>query len=229
MELVWKDDNELFKLMKKYLYTAVVGDIMDQMGFYRQFLPPQIAPVNSEMILAGRAMTVLEMDACAQVNGHNQALNQPFGLMLAALDDLKENEVYICSGSSMPYALVGEIMASRAKYLGAAGFVVNGYIRDTRGILNLDFPVFAFGRYSQDQAPRGRVIDYRVPINIENVHINPGDIVFGDMDGVLILPQEIEREVLIRAYTKATGEKTVLNAINSGMSASNAFEKYGIM
>lgn len=84
--------------------------------------------------------------------------------MLDALDDLKEDEVYVCSGSSDTYALVGELMATRAKHLKAAGFAVNGFIRDTWGILNLEIPTFSYGSYAQDQAPRGKVLDYRVPI-----------------------------------------------------------------
>lgn len=86
--------------------------------------------------------------------------------MLEALDDLKKDEIYICSGASPSYALVGELMCTRMQILGAAGCVVNGFHRDTRGILDLDFPCFSYGRYAQDQAPRGKVLDYRVPIEM---------------------------------------------------------------
>ena len=149
--------------------------------------------------------------------------------MLDALDDLKEDEVYVCSGSSDTYALVGELMATRAKQLKAAGFAVNGFIRDTLGILDLEIPTFSYGSYAQDQAPRGKVLDYRVPILVGQVRVNPGDIIFGDIDGVLAIPQAREKEIIQRAYEKATGEKTVGEAIKAGMSAKAAFEKYGIM
>ena len=149
--------------------------------------------------------------------------------MLEALDDLKEDEIYICTGSSPSYALWGELMATRAQQLGATGAVVNGYSRDTKGILALNFPSFSYGRYAQDQAPRGKVIDYRVPLEMEGVRINPGDIVVGDMDGVCVVPQEIEQEVLKKAIEKARGEKVVHKAILEGMSAKAAFDKYGIM
>ena len=223
----WKNDKELFALMKTYLYTAVVGDIMDEIGLQNQFLPQRIRPLKENMILAGRAMTVLESDLVSDGCGtHNPALGSSFGLMLDALDDLKEDEVYVCSGS---YALVGELMATRAKHLKAAGFAVNGFIRDTWGILNLEIPTFSYGSYAQDQAPRGKVLDYRVPILVGQVRVNPGDIIFGDIDGVLVIPQAQESEIIQRAYEKATGEKTVGEAIKSGMSAKAAFEKYGIM
>jgi len=156
-------------------------------------------------------------------------MQKPFGLMLEALDDLKENEVYICTGTSPTYALVGELMCTRMQILGTAGAVVNGFHRDTKGILALGFPCFSYGRYAQDQAPRGKVIDYRVPIEIEGVRVNPGDIVFGDLDGTLVIPRDIEKEVIERAYQKATGEKTVAEAIRGGMSAKASFEKHGIM
>ena len=228
--ITWKDDNELFAMMKKELYSAVIGDILDKMNYHHQFLPQRIQPMREEMIVAGRAMTVLEADAFEELSdGQNPIMKKNFGLMLEALDDLKENEVYICSGSSPSYALVGELMCTRMKILKAAGAVVNGFHRDTRGILELNFPCFSYGRYAQAQGPRGKVIDYRVPIEMDGVRINPGDIIFGDLDGVLVIPKEVETEVIQKAYEKATGEKMVAEAIRGGMSTVESFAKHGIM
>ena len=154
----WENDDELFKLIRNELFTAVIGDILDKLGYLHQFLPPTLHPLNDKMVMAGRAMTVLEADI-DQISDGN-LLKKPFGLMLEALDDLKKNEVYICSGASPTYALWGELMATRAKLLGAAGAVVDGYSRDTPGILALDFPCFSYGSYAQDQEPRGKVVDY---------------------------------------------------------------------
>ena len=147
----WKDDKALFALIKEELYTAVVGDIMDKMGYTRQFLPPRIRPLRDDMLVAGRAMTVLEADVldAGKEKGVNPVLKRSFGLMLEALDDLKEDEVYVCSGSSPAYALWGELMSARAIQCKAAGAVVNGYSRDTKGILALDFPCFSYGPYAQ--------------------------------------------------------------------------------
>jgi regulator of RNase E activity RraA len=224
----WKNDTKLFDLMRTELYTAVVSDVMDKMGYFYQFLPPQIQPLRDDMVVAGRAMTVLESDTIPELKTGEEARN-PFGMMLEALDDLKENEVYICAGASPSYALWGELMSTRAQILGSSGAVVNGYSRDTKGILELNFPTFSYGRYAQDQAPRGKVIGYRCPLQIGEVKINDGDIVFGDMDGVVIVPKSIEREVIVAALEKACGEKTVAVAIKSGMSAKASWDKYGIM
>ncbi len=226
----WENDKELFQAMRKVLYSAVIGDILDKMHYYHQFLPWKIQPIDPGMVIAGRAMTVLEADAFEEIsNAHNPVMNRPFGLMLEAIDDIKEDEVYICAGASPAYALVGELMCTRMQTLGAAGAVVNGFHRDTKGIEELGFPCFSYGRYAQDQAPRGKVIDYRVPIEIEGVRIEPGAIIFGDMDGVVVIPKSIESEVIHRAYEKAVGEKTVGEAIKKGMPAVEAFAKYGIM
>lgn len=228
--ITWKDDNELFAMMKKELYSAVIGDILDKMNYRHQFLPQRIQPMREEMVVAGRAMPVLEADAFEELSdGQNPIMKKNFGLMLEALDDLKENEVYICSGSSPSYALVGELMCTRMKILKAAGAVVNGFHRDTRGILELNFPCFSYGRYAQDQGPERKVIDYRVPIEMDGVRINPGDIIFGDLDGVLVIPKEVETEVIQKAYEKATGEKMVAEAIRGGMSTVESFAKHGIM
>lgn len=226
---IWHNESEMLHVMKTELYSSVIGDILDQIGYVHQFLPSRIQPLREHMVVAGRAMTVLEADVCAGEGGRNPVLQRNFGLMLEALDDLKKDEIYICSGSSPSYALVGELMCTRMKILGAAGCVVNGFHRDTRGILELDFPCFSYGRYAQDQAPRGKVLDYRVPIEMDDVRILPGDLIFGDLDGVLVIPRAVEQEVLERAYEKATGEKTVAQAIRSGMSAVESFRVHGIM
>ena len=228
---LWQSDDELFQLARRELFTAVVGDVMDKLGLRRQFLSPRIQPLRDDMIVLGRAMPALEADVHAEniTDSANPLMKKSFGLMLEALDDLKPNEVYVCTGSSPTYALWGELMSTRAMRLGAAGAVVDGYSRDTRGILALNFPTFSYGRYAQDQGPRGKVIDYRCPIEINGARIEPGDILFGDLDGVCVIPRRAEREVFTAALEKSRGEKRVAKAIREGMSAVEAFNTFGIM
>lgn len=227
----WSDERDIFNRCRNGLNSAVIGDVMDIMGYLHQFLPPQTQPIRDDMVVVGRAMPVLEADDCGGENSdrQNSFIGQPFGLMLKALDDLKQGEVYICSGASPKYALWGELMSTCAVNRGAAGAVVMGYHRDTRGILDLNFPTFSFGRYARDQRPRGKVIDFRCSIEIDSVTINPGDIVFGDLDGVCIIPRAIEKDVIQAAFEKATGEKQVFEAIKGGMGAQASWDKFGIM
>jgi len=227
----WNTDDELFELCRKELFSAVIGDVMDVMGHTHQFLPPKIQPLRDDMVIAGRAMPVLEADddGGEGPGRANEMLNQPFGLMLRALDELQKNEVYVCTGSSPDYALWGELMSTCAMNRGAVGAVVDGYSRDTRGILNLNFPTFSHGRYAQDQRPRGKVIDLRCTIKMGAVQIDPGDIVFGDLDGVCVIPKAIEKEVIEAAWEKAHGEKRVFEAIKGGMGAQASWDKFGIM
>ena len=228
---LWQSDQELFQLARRELFTAVVGDVMDKLRLRRQFLSPQIQPLRENMIVLGRAMPVLEADVFAEnVEGSaNPLMKKSFGLMLEALDGLKPNEVYICTGAAPTYALWGELMSTRAMKLGAAGAVVDGYSRDTNGILALNFPTFSHGRYAQDQGPRGKVIDFRVPIETNGVRVSSGDIIFGDLDGVCVIPRAAEQDVFTAALEKARGEKLVAKAIREGMSAVDAFRKFGIM
>lgn len=231
MAETWNNDEELFSLARSELFSAVIGDVMDKAGLRRQFLPPRIHPLRDDMVVVGRAMPVLEADVFEErsSSGANAMMVKPFGLMFEALDDLAPGEVYICAGGTPGYALWGELMTTRAVRLGAAGAVVNGYSRDTKGVLRLDFPVFSHGRYAQDQGPRGKVVDFRTTIEIDGVRIRPGDIVFGDLDGVCVVPRESEAEVIHAALEKARGEKRVQRAIEEGMSTVEAFAKYGIM
>jgi len=221
------NDSELFTQAKKELFTALVGDVMDKMGLFQQFLPQHLKPLDPKMVVIGRAMTVLEEDLPKATP--NELLEKPFGIMFEALDQLRENEVYICSGSSPTYALWGGLMSTRAMKLGASGAILNGMSRDTNEILRLNFPTFSLGTYAVDQGPRGRVVDYRTTIDFGGVTIRPGDIIFGDRDGVAVIPVESEKEVFDQAFEKARGEKLVLKALQNGMSTVEAFDTYGIM
>lgn len=228
---LWKTDDELFALIQRELFTCVVGDVMDKIDLQHQFLPPQIQPIRRDMVVIGRAMPVLSVDVFAErtSGSANPLMNKSFGLMLEALDDLRRNEVYVNTGSSPRNALWGELMSTRARKLGSRGAVLNGYVRDTKTILEMGFPTFGFGSYGQDSAPRYKVVDFRVPVEIGSVRVRPGDILFGDSDGVLVVPADAEAEVFTRALEKARGEKLVRKAIEEGSSAVEAFAKYGVM
>jgi len=227
----WESDDELYALARQELFPAVVGDVMDTMGLHRQFLPPQIRALHPEMVVIGRAMPVLEADVFAvSIEGTTNPLTaQPFGLMFRALDDLRAGEIYVATGSSPRYALWGELMSTRAMRLGAGGAVLDGYSRDTSGVLRLGFPTFSYGGYAQDQGARGKVIDFRVPLEIGSVRIEPGDILFGDRDGVCAVPQAAADEAFRLALEKVQGENYVRAAIEAGMSTTDAFAKFGIM
>ena len=218
----WKSDNELFALCARELYTPVVGDILDDLGFTRQFLPQPIQPLREEMRLAGRAMPVVMIDVFGKQK-------QPFGRLTEALDQLQPGEIYLASGGDMRCAYWGEILTATAKKRGAAGAVINGFHRDTPKVLEQNWPVFSRGRFAQDSGVRTQVMDYRCPIEIGQVSVEPGDLVFGDLDGVVIVPKKVEAEVIERALGKARGEKLVRKDIEACLSSTAAFKKYGIL
>ena len=205
---LWQSDEELFTIAKRELFTSVVGDVMDKLKLYHQFLPAQIRALDQSYVLIGRAMPVLSGDVFEErVTGTaNKLMEKPFGLMLEALDDLKRNEVYVNTGSSPRNALWGELMTTRARILGAAGAVVNGFTRDTRAVLKMNFPVFAFGSFGQDSAPRYKVHDFRVPVEIGQARIEPGDILFGAIDGVCVI-QRAPRPISSRLLSKRPAER----------------------
>jgi len=218
----WSSDEQLFALIKKELYTPVVGDILDAKGFYHQFLPQPIQPMKEDMVVVGRAMPALMID----VFGEQE---KPFGELTAALDQLQPGEVYIAAGGTMRCAYWGEILTATARKRGAVGAIIDGFHRDTKMVLEQNWPVFSRGRYAQDSGVRTQVVNYRCPIEIGGVWIHPGDLVFADLDGVLIVPKKVEHEVIQRALEKVRGEKLVRKEIENGMSSTEAFKKYGIL
>lgn len=215
-------DEALFQQMKEHLYTPVVGDILDGMGYVHQFLPPEIRPLREGMKLAGRAMTVLMID----VFGPQE---KPFGLLTQALDQLQPGEIYLATGGTGRCAYWGELLTATARVRGAVGAVLDGYHRDTPQVLAQSWPVFSRGCWAQDSSVRTQVVDFRCPIEIGQVTIRSGDLLFGDVDGVVVIPQQVAGEVVSLALEKAAGEKKVRSAIEGGMSATEAFRVFGIL
>jgi regulator of RNase E activity RraA len=199
-----------------------VGDVLDDLGFVHQFLPQEIQPLREEMKVCGRAMPVLMID----VYGKQK---QPFGKLTEALDQLQAGEIYLASGGEMRCAYWGEILTATAKKRGAVGAVINGFHRDTPKVLEQGWPVFSRGRFAQDSGVRTQVVDYRCAIEVGQAKVSPGDLIFGDLDGVLVIPKEVETQAIARALEKARGEKLVRKEIEAGMSSTDAFRKYGIL
>lgn len=222
-------DNELFPLIRERLFTAVIGDVMDSVGLTQQFLPPEIRPLDPASVMVGRAMPVLAVDVTAE-DAANAGSGEPFGIMFRALDDLRPGEVYVCAGASPRYALWGGLMSTRAMRLGASGAVMEGYHRDTREILRLGFPCFSNGAYAQDQRNRGRAVDFRCRIVFANsTKVAPGDIVVGDIDGVVIVPEDRVEEVMALALAKVAGEDDVRRMILEGARTEEIFARTGVM
>lgn len=224
------NDEALFRQIRDELFVAAVGDVLDTLGYQHQFLPAGIAPLEKSMRLVGRAMPVLEADVINDgARSAGPLSGKPFGLMLEALDDLKPGEIYIATGASLRYALWGGLMSTRAQHLKAAGAILDGYVRDAGEIERLGFDVFCRGTYAQDQGVRGQVIDYRCTIEIDGVRIAPGDLLFGDREGVLVIPRAVEAEAVAKALDKVRTENKVADAIRGGMSACEALATFGVM
>lgn len=215
-------DADLFTLLRDRLFTAVVGDILDREGRVRQFLPQPIKPLDPANRVIGRAMPVRIQD----VSGPQP---RPFGRLTDALDDLQPGEVYLATGGSMNCAAWGEIMTATARTRGGAGAVIDGFHRDTPRVLDQRWPVFSRGSFSQDAGVRSIVADFRCAIEIGGVAIEPGDLVFGDIDGVVIIPRAIEQRVIDLAIEKVSGEKVVRSEIEAGSTSTAVFNRYGIL
>lgn len=215
-------EQELFNLMKEKLYTPVIGDILDAKGYTHQFLPQNIRPIRDDMKIAGKAMTVLMIDVFEEQK-------KPFGRLCECLDQIQPNEIYIAAGGTKRCAYWGEILTATAKARGGSGAIVDGWHRDTPQVLEQNWPVFSTGCYAQDSGVRTQVVDYRCQIEIGQVIIREGDYIFGDIDGVLVIPQIVAREVVEEALDKASKEKALRRAVEQGMPVTEAFEKYGVL
>ena len=219
----WENDTELFDMMEEQLYAAVISDALDAAGFRQQALRHTIRPLLPETVVVGRAMPVLCLDVY-------EISDEPYQQEIAAVDSLKENDVIICStNGSTRICFWGELLSTAAQARGARGAVIDGFIRDIRKIVAMRFPVFTTGLSPVDSNGRGEVVAYNVPIECGGVTVNPGDIVFGDADGVVIIPQNIEKTVIDAALEKVRGENQTRDALREGATLREVYDKYGIL
>ena len=224
----WRTDKELFALMRAELSTCPVSDVMEQLGFRFPMLPPEIRPLRSDMVVIGRALPVQD-EPPVPYGSPARFDTKPFGLLFESIEALRPDEVYIASGGPTYAARLGDMLISRAQRRGAAGVVINAHIRDANGILKLDIPAFAHGSYAYGLQRRHNVVDFRCSITIGKVRIRPGDLIFGDGDGVCVIPHEAEKEIITKAIAKNRMERNVREAIEAGHSVVDAFKKYGAM
>jgi regulator of RNase E activity RraA len=209
--------------MRERLYSAVVCDALDKLGYRRQSPRVPIRPLTASGVLVGRCKTTLWAEM-----GHEDP--QPYELELQAVDTCRADDVIIAAaGGSLRSGLWGELLSTAARRAGCVGAIVDGAVRDTVKMAAMGFSVLARGTSPYDSRDRNRVIDVDVPVEIDGVRFSPGDLVIADADGIVVVPQEVEAEAISAAWEKVSAENVVRDSIASGMTATEAFKKYGVL
>ncbi len=210
-------------MMRENLYSAVVSDALDGLGFKNQSPRRQFTPYTGTSLLVGRCKTTLWVDM-AHVDP------RPYELELQAVDACQPDDVLIAAaGGSVRSGIWGELLTTAARNRGCVGAVVDGAIRDVAKIRPMNFPVYARSTCVYDSLNRQRVVDVDIPVEIDGVSFGPGCLVFADEDGVVVVPREVETEAIQRAWDKVHAENVVRDAIRDGMKAVDAFAKYGVL
>jgi regulator of RNase E activity RraA len=218
-------DEQLIESVRRSLYAAVLSDVLDGLGYRHQVLPPWVRPLDERVVLCGRARTGLYRDVYHVPPGHN-----PYELEIALVDDLRPGDVPVLGcGRSGRIAPWGELLTTASMARGAQGCVTDGLVRDTKAIRELEFPVFHGGIGPLDSKGRGEVCAIDVPVECAGVSVNPGDLVFGDADGVVVVPQPIVVQAVKQAIEKVEGEDRTRAELKQGARLADVFEKYGVL
>lgn len=218
-----RDDIELFKHIEANLYTAVVADSLDELGYNNQAMNEYVRPLFSECRFAGWARTI----SCVDLY-HVPA--DPYATEIEAVDSILMGEVVVVStASSKRNAPWGELLSTAARARGARGAVVDGLVRDVKKIEDLGFPVFASGIKPVDSRGRGIVIDCNVRVDCGGVLVSPGDLVFADYDGVVVIPAEVVPDAIRLATDKVTRENHTRDELLKGAYLRDVYEKYGVL
>jgi 4-hydroxy-4-methyl-2-oxoglutarate aldolase len=219
----FKNDKELFDTMEKKLYSSVISDVVDKLGYRKQAMRADINPMWPGAVVAGRAHTCLSVDVYETKENH-------YAMEIEAVDTLKPNDVLVGgTNRSTETALWGELLSTASRARGARGAIVDGYTRDIVRIAEMKFPMFATGTRPLDSMGRSVVIEYGKPVMCGDVMVNEGDIVFADIDGVVVIPQAIEKEAIEAAFEKASAEDTVRDELLKGALLGDVYKKYGVL
>ena len=208
------------------LSAPLLSDVMDSLGLMHQAMKPFVRPLDDEDVLIGRARTGLYMPKYTVTPGEN-----PYEVEIALVDDLKPGEVPVlaCGGPTERIAPWGELLSTASMARGASGCVTDGLVRDVKQIREMRFPVFCGGIGPLDTKGRARMVERDVPVVCAGVSVRPGDLVFGDVDGVVVIPREAEQEVVRRALEKVSGENQSRDALQRGEKLADVFRRLGIL
>jgi 4-hydroxy-4-methyl-2-oxoglutarate aldolase len=206
--------------------AAILSDVLDGLGLMRQAMRPFVRPLDESLLLCGRARTGLYMPAYEARPGEN-----PYEVEMALVDDLKPDEVPVlaCGGPTERIAPWGELLSTAARARGAAGCVIDGLVRDVRQIREMRFPVFHGGIGPLDTKGRARMMERDVPVECGGVRIENGDIVFGDVDGLVVVPRARAAEVIAAAQVKLRGEGATRKELEEGRPLAEVFARHGIL
>jgi 4-hydroxy-4-methyl-2-oxoglutarate aldolase len=203
------------------LYTPVIADVLDRLGYRDQSLRAEIRPLFPGTQAAGVARTVRTIPA------PELAPAEPYKGEMAAVDALGPGDVMVVS--ECDWSFWGELLSTAARYRGCRGIVIDGYTRDTRAIIAMGFPVFCRGVHPADSLGRLDVAEHDVPIRCGGVLIRPGDLILADDDGVVAIPRAVAEQALTLAEEKVRGENVVRQALAEGMSVAEAFRRHGVL
>jgi 4-hydroxy-4-methyl-2-oxoglutarate aldolase len=215
-----------FDELKKTLYSAVLSDVLDSFGYPDQAMPPYIRPLDDTIVMFGRARTGLFMNTYDVQEGEN-----PYEVEIALIDDLKKDDVAVfgCNGPTTRIAPWGELLSTASGKRGAVGVVTDGLVRDVRQIRALGFATFHGGIGPLDSRGRGKMILRDTPIECGGVKVSTHDLIFGDVDGVVVIPQKIAKEVIEAALEKVTSENHTREELEKGMLLGEVYAKYGVL
>lgn len=205
------------------LYSAVVADVLDRLGLRSNVMAPRIRPLDRRTRLAGFAATV----HCVEVDAPPAAREDWYKGELQAVDALEQGDVMVVSTCRGCYW--GELLATASRYRGARGIVADAYTRDTLALIEMNFPTFVAGISPEDSLGRIEVDAVGVPIECGDVTVNPGDLLVGDHDGVVVIPSAVAHEVIALAEEKVSGENLVRQKLEDGMPVWEAFRTYGVI
>ena len=207
--------------LKKTLYSGILCDVMDQMGYRNQALSNEIFPLEDDTVIFGPAFTSIGTEVYSMPD-------DPLTAQCKVVDQLSEGEIYVLvTRGNYNCAVFGELFATAVNGRKGAGVLLDGYARDMKALHEMGFPLFFRGKNPKTSKGRCEINECQIPVLIDGVTINPGDYIFGDIDGVVIIPKEIVDQVLSEALATIQKENLVRQKLTDGISLQQAYAEIG--
>jgi regulator of RNase E activity RraA len=217
-------EQDLLQYLEQHAYAAAFSDILDEMGYRSQAVSPdaRIRPLCETFVSVGRAVTLLNVPDTNE--------EEPYDLVIKCIDSLLPGSILVTTGKvPLVTGIMGELTATALRVKKCRGAIVNGYTRDSRKIIKMGYPTFAWGTSPIDTTGRVRVVEYNIPIIIGGVQVTPGDLVFADLDGIMVIPRAVEEEVVGKVLDRVGIESVVRKELAEGRAMADVWSRHGVL
>ena len=210
-----------YEFLKRHLYSGAISDVLDTMGYRNQCIGKELSPLRDDDVILGPAFTSIATEVYSMPES-------PLTAQCRVVDQLQEGQVYVLvTRGNYNCAVFGELFATAVLQRKGVGVLLDGYVRDIKSLKEMELPLFYSGHDPRTSKGRTEINECQIPVIMHGVTIRPGDWIFADLDGVVVIPQEIAEQVFEKAIETMEKENRVRSNLRNGCSLERVYSEIG--